>query len=52
MTESWMGIVAGSLVLAIAATVIIGHYRREYRRTQLLRRMDFRQCWDVLRRRR
>jgi hypothetical protein len=52
MTESWMGIVAGIAVLAIAVTVIIGHYRREYRRAQLLRRTDFRQCWDVMRRRR
>jgi len=52
MTESWMGIVAGSAVLAIAATVITGHYRREHMRAQLLRRMDYRQCWDVMRRRR
>ena len=52
MTESWMGIVAGSFVLAIAATAIIGHYRREHVRKQLLRRMDHRQCWDVMRRRR
>jgi hypothetical protein len=52
MTESWMGIVAGSFVLAIAATVIVGHYWREHMRAQLLRRMDHRQCWDVMRRRR
>jgi hypothetical protein len=52
MTESWMGIFAGSVVLVIAATVIIGHYRREHRRAQLLRRMDFLQSWDVMRRRR
>jgi hypothetical protein len=52
MTESWMGNVAGSVVLAIAAAVIVGHYRREHMRAQLLRRMDFRQSWDVLRRRR
>jgi len=51
MTESWMGIVAGSLVLAISATVIVGHYRREHMRKQQLRRMDHRQCWEVMRRR-
>jgi hypothetical protein len=52
MSETWMGIVVGSFVLAIAAMLIIGHYRREHRRDRLLRRMDHRQCWDVMRRRR
>ena len=51
MSESWMGIVIGSLVLTILATLIIGHYRREHRREQLLRRMDHRHCWEVMRRR-
>jgi hypothetical protein len=51
MTESWMGMVVGSVALAIAALLIIGHYRREYQRERLLRRMDHRHCWDVMRRR-
>ena len=51
MSETWMGVVVGSFVLAIAATLIIGHYCREHRRERLLRRMDHRQCWDVMRRR-
>jgi hypothetical protein len=32
MVESWMGIVIGTLVLVIAATAMVGHYRREHRR--------------------
>ena len=53
MSESWMGMVVGSFVLAIAiaAMLITGHYRREHRRERLLRRMDHRHCWDVMRRR-
>jgi hypothetical protein len=51
MTESWMGMVVGLVVLAIAALLIIGHYRREHRRERLLRRMDHRHCWDLMRRR-
>jgi hypothetical protein len=51
MSESWMGMVVGSFVLAMAATLIIGHYRREHRRERLLRRMDHRHYWDVMRRR-
>lgn len=52
MTESWIGIVARSVVLAISVTVIVGHYLREHRRAQQLKRMDFRQCWEVMRRKR
>ena len=51
MSESWMGMVVGSFVLAIAAMLIIGPYRREHRRELLLRRMDHCHCWDVMRRR-
>jgi hypothetical protein len=51
MSESLMGMVVGSFVLAMAATLIIGHYRREHRRERLLRRMDHRHYWDVMRRR-
>lgn len=51
MIESCMGVVVGAFVLAIAATLVIGHYRREHLRERLLRRMDHRHCWDVMRRR-
>ncbi len=51
MTESWLGVVIGSFVLAIAATLVIGHYRREHLRERLLRRMNHRHRWDVMRRR-
>jgi hypothetical protein len=40
MGESWMGIVIGSLVLVIAAIAMVGHYRREHRRAELLRNLD------------
>lgn len=51
MIESWMGVVVGSFVLAVAAMLVMGHYRREHLRERLLRRMDHRHCWDVMRRR-
>jgi hypothetical protein len=52
VTDSWTGIVVGSFGLAAAALLVIGHYRREWTRQRLLRRMDHRQCWDVMRKRR
>jgi hypothetical protein len=52
MIGSWMGVVVGSFALAIAAMLVMGHYRREHLRERLLRRMDHRHCWDVMRRRR
>jgi hypothetical protein len=52
MIESWIGVIIGAFVLAIAATLVVGHYRREHLRERLLRRMDHRHWWDVMRRRR
>jgi hypothetical protein len=52
VTDSWAGIVVGSFALAVAALLVIGHYRREWMRQRLLRRMDHRHCWDVMRQRR
>ncbi|WP_181448362.1 hypothetical protein [Paraburkholderia phytofirmans] len=52
MTDSWTGIVVGSFALAIAALMVIGHYRREWTRRRLLRRMDHHHCWEVMRQRR
>jgi hypothetical protein len=51
MAESWMAMVVGSFVLAIAATLVMAHYRREHLRKRLLRRVDHHHCWDVMRRR-
>jgi hypothetical protein len=50
MVESWMGIVIGTLVLVIAATEVVGHYRREHRRAQLLRHLDDWCAWTRSRR--
>ncbi|MEZ0605688.1 hypothetical protein ACAX43_26495 [Paraburkholderia sp. IW21] len=52
MIESWTGVPVGSFVLAIAALLIAGHYRRERVRERLASRMDHRHCPDVMRRRR
>ncbi|SAL85782.1 hypothetical protein AWB74_07437 [Caballeronia arvi] len=52
MTGFQVGVVVGACVLAIAAVLIIGRYRREYLRERLLRQMDHRQCWDVMQHRR
>ena len=51
MIDPWVGVIVGSFVLAIVATQVIGHYRREHLRERLLRRMDHHHCWDVMRRR-
>ncbi|MGX6998184.1 hypothetical protein [Caballeronia sp. KNU42] len=51
MSAAWMGMVVGLFALASAAMLVIAHYRREHRRKRLLRRMDHRQCWEVMRRR-
>jgi hypothetical protein len=51
MSESLVASLAGSFVLAIAVTLAVGHYRREHRRERLLRRMDHRHFWDVMRHR-
>ncbi|NYH18850.1 gas vesicle protein [Paraburkholderia bryophila] len=51
MTEL-TGTLIGMAVLAIAALLVAAHYRREYVRKQLLRRMNDGQCWDALRHRR
>jgi len=40
MTGFWMGVIVGSFALAIAAILVIGHYRREHLRYRLLRQME------------
>jgi hypothetical protein len=45
MGETWLGIVIGTFVLAIAATAVIAHYRREHRRAELLRNLDHHDWW-------
>jgi len=51
MSEAWMAMVVGLSVLASAAVLMIAHYRREHLRKRLLRWMDHRRCWKVMRRR-
>jgi hypothetical protein len=52
MTDSWEGIVFGLSALVVAAAMVIGHYRREWMRQKTLKRMDHREYWEVMRRRR
>jgi hypothetical protein len=52
VTDLWTGIIVGSFGLAVATLLVIGHYRRELTRQRLLRQMDHRHCWDVMRNRR
>ncbi|WP_193727896.1 hypothetical protein [Paraburkholderia franconis] len=40
MEETWIGTAIGSAVLLFAIIFAIGHYRRERRRTQLLRQLE------------
>ncbi|UEP32226.1 hypothetical protein LMA02_22705 [Burkholderia sp. B21-005] len=40
MDGSWVGIVVGTFVLALAAMAVASHYRREHRRAELLRNLD------------
>lgn len=40
MVESWIVVAVGTFVLVIAATGVVGHYRREHRRAQLLKNLD------------
>jgi hypothetical protein len=42
----------GSFALAVAALLVISHYRRESIRQRLLKRMDDHHCWGVMRDRR
>jgi hypothetical protein len=45
MSTSWWGIAGGSAALVIAALNVAIHYRREYRRQQLLRNLDHHDWW-------
>jgi hypothetical protein len=40
MDEARLGTALGSAVLLFAAIFVFGHYRREHRRTQLLRQLE------------
>lgn len=40
MVESWIVVLVGTFVMVIAATGVVGHYRRERHRAQLLRNLD------------
>jgi hypothetical protein len=45
MIEQWMGLTIGAAALLIAIPLVISHYRREYRRGQLLRNLDHVDWW-------
>lgn len=45
MIERWMGLTIGVAALLIAIPLVISHYRREYRRGQLLRNLDHVDWW-------
>jgi hypothetical protein len=49
MDQSWMGMAAGTIVLVIAIIGVVGHYRRERRRADLLRNLNHHE-WLHLRR--
>jgi hypothetical protein len=40
MEQSWIGLAAGAIVLALVAMSTRAHYRRERRRADLLRHLD------------
>ncbi|CAD6514755.1 hypothetical protein LMG28727_01003 [Paraburkholderia kirstenboschensis] len=45
MNEELVSIVMGVAVLVIAAVFAVGHYRREHRRSKLLRELDQMPGW-------
>jgi len=45
MDEELVSIVMGLAVLVIGIIFAVGHYRREHRRTQLLRQLDHTPIW-------
>ncbi|CAH2772869.1 MAG: FIG00454046: hypothetical protein [uncultured Paraburkholderia sp.] len=45
MDEELVSVVMGLAVLVIGIIFAVGHYRREYRRTQLLRQPDQTPVW-------
>jgi hypothetical protein len=49
VSDSWAGIAVGFFGLGVAALLVASHYRRELMRRRMLRQMDPRQCWDVMR---
>ena len=52
ITSADGAVLGACLALAVATLLVIGHYRRELVRQRLLRQMDHRHCWDVMRNRR
>lgn len=40
MVESWIVVLVGTFVMAIAATGVVGHYLRERHRARLLKNLD------------
>jgi hypothetical protein len=42
MSETWIGLLIGGSALGIAVLMVIGHYRRERKRAQMLRDLSHR----------
>lgn len=51
MAESGIGITVGLCGLAAAVLLVAGHYWREWSHRKQLKRMDHRDCWEVMRKR-
>lgn len=45
MSETWMGLMISGIALLIAMPLIVGHYRRERRRGQMLRNLTHEDWW-------
>ncbi|CDY79124.1 hypothetical protein BGLT_01818 [Caballeronia glathei] len=45
MSETWVGMAVGASALVIALPLVLAHYRRERRRTQLLSHLDHHDWW-------
>ncbi|QBR04399.1 hypothetical protein E1956_45790 (plasmid) [Paraburkholderia pallida] len=46
MDQTWLGLGAGTTVLAIAVVGVTAHYLRERRRADLLRNFDYHEWWQ------
>jgi hypothetical protein len=51
VADSGIGITVGLCALTAAVLLVAGHYWREWARRRKLKRMDHRDCWEVMRNR-
>jgi len=45
MSETWLGLAISGVAMLIAMPLVASHYRREWRRGQLLRKLDHDDLW-------